>query len=232
MILETTETRIGLLLSGGLDSSILLGSLLAAGYRVRPFYVRSGLYWESAELAAARRYLAAVDAPNLEQLIEFELPLGDLYGEHWSTTGERVPDATTPDEAVYLPGRNALLAIKPALWCHLHGITKLALAPLESNPFPDATAGFFRSFATALDQAVGSHVEIIRPFAQLDKRSVMRLGADAPLELTFSCIAPVAGRRHCGLCNKCAERQAAFQLVGRQDPTDYARSAVVRAPHE
>ena len=31
---------IGLLLSGGLDSSILLGHLLAHGRRVQPFYIR------------------------------------------------------------------------------------------------------------------------------------------------------------------------------------------------
>ena len=34
----------------------------------------------------------------------------------------------------------------------------------------------------------------------------MALGRGLPLELTFSCIAPVAGQ-HCGRCNKCAERR-------------------------
>jgi len=39
--------------------------------------------------------------------------------------------------------------------------------------------------------------------------------------LTFSCIAPVDGL-HCGRCNKCAERAAAFRLTGTDDPTPYA----------
>jgi 7-cyano-7-deazaguanine synthase len=49
----------------------------------------------------------------------------------------------------------------------------------------------------------------------------MALGRDMPLELTFSCLAPVAGL-HCGRCNKCAERQAAFRDAGIDDRTEYA----------
>ncbi|MCD4728936.1 MAG: 7-cyano-7-deazaguanine synthase, partial [Pirellulales bacterium] len=43
-----------------------------------------------------------------------------------------------------------------------------------------------------------------------------------PLELTFSCLSPVAGL-HCGRCNKCAERQEAFRSLEMHDPTRYAR---------
>jgi 7-cyano-7-deazaguanine synthase len=39
--------------------------------------------------------------------------------------------------------------------------------------------------------------------------------------LTFSCLAP-QGRRHCGRCNKCAERKRAFRQAGIPDPTKYA----------
>ena len=55
-----------------------------------------------------------------------------------------MPD--TPDDAVYLPGRNPLLLVKAVVWCHLHGIDQLALAPLGSNPFADATDEFFAEF--------------------------------------------------------------------------------------
>ena len=61
-----------------------------------------------------------------------------------------VPGADTPDEAVYLPGRNALLAIKAALWCQLHDIDVLAVATLKSNPFDDASASFFHHLGLAL----------------------------------------------------------------------------------
>jgi 7-cyano-7-deazaguanine synthase len=212
---------IGLLLSGGLDSAILLGHLLGRGERVQPFYVRSHLLWESKELWAARRFLSALASPWLRELVVFDQPLEDLYEEHWSLTGRGVPDAATPDSAVYLPGRNALLLIKPALWCRLHGIGQLALGVLGSNPFSDATPEFFDEFQSALERATDAPLRFLRPFAQFDKRQVMELGRGLPLELTFSCIAP-SGGLHCGQCNKCAERMAAFRDAAIEDRTRYA----------
>jgi 7-cyano-7-deazaguanine synthase len=211
---------IGLLVSGGLDSSILLAHLLAGGRQVRPFYVRSGLVWQAAELRALGRYLAAVQVPALEDLVTLELPLADVYQDHWSVTGRGVPDADSLDEAVYLPGRNALLVIKAALWCARHGIEQLALAPLGSSPFADATPEFFDDFESAMNRAMAGRIRLLRPFANLGKRQVMELGRAFPLQWTFSCINPARGM-HCGRCNKCAERRAAFRMIGANDPTEY-----------
>ena len=212
---------IGLLLSGGLDSAILLGHLLDQGYRVQPFYVRSQMIWEQEELAAAGRYLAALASRRVEKLVVLEMPIADVYGDHWSLTGRGVPGAASPDAAVYLPGRNALLLIKAALWCQLHGIEQLALAVLRSNPFGDATAEFLADLAAALSRGTGSPIRFLRPLAELGKRQVMELGRRFPLQFTFCCIAPVAGL-HCGRCNKCAERIDAFCQIGMDDPTQYA----------
>ncbi len=112
--------------------------------------------------------------------------------------------------------------IKAALWCRLHGIEELALAVLSANPFADATPEFFAEFEALLDRATGGRLRITRPFGRLAKRQVMELGRGLPLELTFSCIAPRDGL-HCGACNKCAERMAAFASIGGDDPTPYAR---------
>jgi 7-cyano-7-deazaguanine synthase len=214
------DSTIGVLASGGLDSCILLGHLLASGRRVQPFYVQSGLHWERDELWTLRAFLIAMDCDRLEPLVVFEMPLADLYGYHWSVTGKGVPDAESADDAVYLPGRNALLAIKPAIWCRLHGIGELALAVLGGNPFGDATDEFFRDYESAVERAVGGRVQIARPFGRMTKQQVMELAGDLPLELTFSCIAPQGGL-HCGRCNKCAERQRAFRSIGLNDPTRY-----------
>jgi 7-cyano-7-deazaguanine synthase len=222
---STRTADIGLLVSGGLDSAILLAHLLDAGRRVQPFYVRSHLNWEQTEWAWLQKFLQALNRPSLSSLVTLELPLNDVYGMHWSTTGTAVPGAETPDEAVYLPGRNALLLIKAAIWCQLRGIGELALAPLGSNPFSDATDEFFAEFESALNRATGSQLRIVRPFATLSKRQVMELGREYPLELTFSCIAPVGGI-HCGECNKCEERRQAFLSSGLPDPTQYARGHV------
>lgn len=215
------DATAGLLLSGGLDSGILLGHLLQGGRRVRPFYVRSQLVWEEAELAAVCAFAAALRSNALDPLVVLEMPLADLYEKHWSVTGRHAPESDTPDDAVYLPGRNALLTIKPALWCAMHGIGELALAVLANNPFADATDEFFREFQSALALAAGSRVRLTRPFVRLGKKDVMELGRGLPLGLTFSCIAPIDGR-HCGRCNKCAERRSAFCSADTIDPTEYA----------
>lgn len=214
----------GVLASGGLDSCILLGYLLDQGWRVQPFYIESGLVWQRSERKALQRFLAALARPALKPLVALELPLDDVYQEHWSITGAGAPGADSPDEAVYLPGRNALLIIKAALWCQLNGIGELALAPLGSNPFADATEEFFSGFESVLNLGTAANLRISRPFGKFSKREVMKIGRKYPLELTFSCISPQGGL-HCGECNKCEERREAFRLVGRIDRTVYAAGA-------
>ncbi|HEY1381068.1 MAG TPA: 7-cyano-7-deazaguanine synthase, partial [Gemmataceae bacterium] len=161
------------LVSGGLDSAVLLGTAARREPAVTPLYVRSGLAWEAAERACLDRFLAELRQPSVRPLVTLDLPVADLYGDHWSLTGRGVPGADTPDEAVYLPGRNVLLLSKALLWCHLHGVPTLALATLAANPFPDATPAFFRSFADAVNAAVGGRVEVVAPFAGLSKAEVI-----------------------------------------------------------
>ena len=126
---DTQENAsIGLLLSGGLDSCILLGHLAAEKRRVQPFYIRSQLRWEEEELRAAQAFLQAVGkniGNKIERLVVLDMPLKDIYGRHWSTDGQDITDARSPDDAVYLPGRNALLIIKASIWCRLNGIDQL-----------------------------------------------------------------------------------------------------------
>ncbi len=213
--------ELAILVSGGLDSAILVAESMRAHDAVHPLYIRQGLSWEDVELHYLERFLNAIRGPMLRPLQVLRMPVDDLYGEHWSITGRDVPAADTPDEAVYLPGRNVLLLAKAMLWCHLHRVPAVALGTLESNPFPDATPGFFAAFAEVVNQAVDGQMAIRRPYAGMSKLEVMARGRDLPLGLTFSCMHPVANR-HCGTCNKCAERRHAFAAAQRSDPTEYA----------
>jgi 7-cyano-7-deazaguanine synthase len=226
MTWQAAGGTIGVLASGGLDSSILIGKLLRERRRVQPFYIRTGLVWQSGELPALRRFLAAIACGELSDLVVLDLPLADLYDGHWSLTGRATPGAESPDEAVYLPGRNALLIVKAAVWCQLHGVGELALAPLGTSPFEDASEAFFRDFEAAINRGGQRPLQLVRSFGTLTKRQVMELGRELPLELTFSCIAPQCipqqGERHCGRCNKCAERKTAFREAGMEDRTLYA----------
>ena len=226
MFIPYRSSSVGVLMSGGLDSAILLARLAEEGHHIQPFYVRSQLLWEHAEIRAAGEFIQTLRSSFIRKLVTLDLPLHDLYQDHWSTTGHAVPDAISSDEAVYLPGRNALLIIKAVLWCQMHNVENLALAVLKGNPFYDARDDFFDHLQAALNAGSNRPVRILRPFAALDKLQVMRLGRPYRLDLTFSCLQPVDGM-HCGSCNKCAERQRAFEFAGYADGTWYGNGALV-----
>jgi 7-cyano-7-deazaguanine synthase len=156
-------------------------------------------------------------------LIVLDMPVTDVYGEHWSVTGRDVPADDSPDEAVYLPGRNLLLLAKATVWCALNGVGTIALGTLAANPFPDADREFFDGFASLAGRALGHPLEVLTPLAGRAKYEVLDSGRQFAVGLTFSCIAPEA-RRHCGRCNKCAERQRAFKELDIPDITEYAES--------
>ncbi|HLA86028.1 MAG TPA: 7-cyano-7-deazaguanine synthase [Thermoguttaceae bacterium] len=215
---------VAVLFSGGLDSGILVGDLLRRDLDVTPIFIRSGLTWQREELRAARRFVEALASPRVAPPVVLDLPLADLYADHWSVTGTGIPDASTPDEAVYLPGRNVLLVVKAAVWCQLHEIDELALGVLGTSPFDDAHDAFFDHLEAALNGPPARSIHLSRPFARMDKTQVVRLGRGLPLEYTFSCLSPV-DEAHCGACNKCAERKQAFRAAGLDDPTFYAALA-------
>jgi 7-cyano-7-deazaguanine synthase len=212
---------VAVLASGGLDSAILVAELATDGREVTPIYVRFGLAWEDVEVRHLERFLASLRTLDVKPLIVLDLPVADIYGAHWSVTGQEVPDDDSPDEAVYLPGRNLLLLAKSSVWCSLNGIPTIALGTLAANPFPDADREFSAAFSALATRALGCPLEVVTPFAGRAKRDVLEIGRPFALDLTFSCIAP-RSERHCGRCNKCAERQLAFKELGLADTTAYA----------
>jgi len=215
------EGAVAVLASGGVDSAILVAHLVNQGREVTPIYVRFGLAWEDTEARHLERFLASLTAPRANPLVVLDLPIADVYGTHWSVTGQGVPDETSSDEAVYLPGRNLLLLAKSTVWCALNGVPTIALGTLAANPFPDADSEFFDGLSALVGRALGCPLEVVTPFAGRKKREVLDIGREFALDLTFSCIAPRSDR-HCGRCNKCAERRLAFSELGIADTTVYA----------
>jgi 7-cyano-7-deazaguanine synthase len=220
--------KLAALASGGLDSSVMLRDL-ALRATVCPVYVRSGLLWESAEIYWLGRFLAEAEIAGCEPLTILDLPVADLYGNHWSLTGRDVPGFDTSLDSNYLPGRNLLLLSKVAVLCAMRGIPSIAMAPLSDNPFPDGTPEFFRAFARLASDALGHELGIEIPFRHMSKSAVIRRGSGLPLGLTFSCIQP-HGLDHCGDCTKCAERQQGFAAAGVFDPTPYRKPAALSEP--
>jgi len=140
---------------------------------------------------------------------------------HWAIRGEP-PGFDTPDEAVYLEGRNIVLLAKASVFMARTRLTRVYIGPLAGNPFPDATPEFFGTMGRALSLGLGASIEVVAPFAGLHKADVIELGHSlgVPLELTLSCMQP-AGGLHCGRCSKCRERRDAFREAGVEDPTTY-----------
>ncbi len=97
------------------------------------------------------------------------------------------------------------------------------MASLAANPFPDATPEFLSAFAGSLSRGLAHEVEVLTPYRGLHKEELIRANSALPLDLTLTCMAPRGGI-HCGGCNKCHERQAAFRAAGVPDRTTYART--------
>lgn len=214
------------LTSGGLDSAVLLAHE-AAHAGVHPVYVRAGLAWEEAEVRMLRYLLAAPAFAAAAPLQLLDVDMRDVYpASHWALRGTP-PGYDTPDEDVYLPGRNLVLLGKTAVLAAARQISRIVLGPLAGNPFPDASPAFFDTLARALSLGLDRQIEIATPFAALHKDAVIRLGVSlgVPLERTLSCMNPdaLAVPRHCGQCSKCRERRDAFAAAGIEDPASYAR---------
>ena len=234
------------LVSGGLDSAVLAAEE-AARAEIQPIYVSVGLAWEDAERAMLSRLLAADRfRARVRPLVALTVDMRDVYAAtHWAVQGTP-PAYHTPDEEVYLPGRNVILLGKAGVFCAAARIDRLVLGTLAHNPFPDATPEFRSAMAGALSLGLAHTLRIEAPYADVSKAEVVRRGASlgVPLELTLSCMNPLPGTglrgpdgdlcrpafqaRHCGACSKCRERHDGFLKAGMTDTTDYADKANIR----
>jgi len=211
----------GVLLSGGLDSAVLVADE-ATRDEVQPMYVSVGLSWEAEERAIVAQFLAALPrGARVRPLVSLTVDMRDVYdASHWAITG-RPPEYHTPDEDVYLPGRNVILLGKAGVYCASAHIGRLVLGTLGHNPFPDATPAFREAMGRALSLGLAHTLQIDAPYARMSKAEVIRRGValGVPLALTLSCMKPRG--QHCGECSKCRERHDAFLEAGVPDPTTY-----------
>jgi 7-cyano-7-deazaguanine synthase len=217
-------SRCAVLFSGGLDSAVLLAHEIHSGVTALPIHVRSGFAWEDDEATAIARLLSTAPfAGQCQTPATISVDMRDVFpSSHWAVRGS-APAYDTPDQDVYLEGRNLTLLSKTAILCARRSIPRIVLGPLAGNPFPDARPEFFDAIARALSLGLDYEFSVAAPFVTMTKGEVVRLGRQlgVPFRLTLSCMSPVDGQ-HCGRCSKCRERQDAFRAAVIEDPTSYA----------
>ena len=169
-------------------------------------------------------------------IVALSVDMRDVYAAtHWAVTGTP-PAYHTPDEDVYLPGRNIVLLTKAGVYCAAAGIDRIVLGTLGHNPFPDATPEFRLTMARALSLGLAHDLTVDAPYAEIEqggghsaRRGTRRaVRADAVVHEPGDRRRRAALPRHCGTCSKCRERHDAFVEAGIGDPTEYA-ACVLRA---
>src|SRR5687768_1816616 len=146
------------LFSAGLDSAVLLAQAARDG-AAHPIYVRAGLAWEAEEMACAATLLEAAPYRGMvAPMVRLSVDMRDVYpATHWAVRGA-APAFDTPDEDVYLEGRNVVLLAKASVYVARAGLSRVLLGLLAGNPFPDATPEFFAAMADALSLGLATPI--------------------------------------------------------------------------
>ena len=220
--------------SGGLDSTVLLWEMLAAGDEVLPLSFDYGQR-HACELEAAqevRALAAATYGAHLHPARTVPLPLADLFaGSGCSQLGDvEVPEGHYADESMrvtVVPNRNMIMPAIAAGYAIAHGAQRLAYAAHagDHTVYPDCRPIFVSTMARAFALCDWKGVDLHAPYIQQSKADIVGRGIalGAPMAATWSCYK--GGLLHCGKCGTCVERREAFALAEVKDETIYEGAA-------
>lgn len=138
--------------------------------------------------------------------------------------GEDIP-------VTYVPARNIVFLSLTLAWAEALGVRDIFIGvnALDYSGYPDCRPEFIAAFTEMARLGTKAGVEgepfrIHAPLQHMSKadiaREAARLGLDAGM--SWSCYAPSADGRACGLCDSCRLRQKGFAEAGLVDPTTYA----------
>lgn len=210
--------------SGGLDSTVLLHELLAAGDEVLALSVDYGQR-HRIELEHAERIAGGL---GLEwQIADLSRISGLLAGSSQTSADMPVPHGHYAEESMkqtVVPNRNMIMLAVAAGWAIGRKADRLAYGAHAGDHtiYPDCRPEFVAAMRLALGLADWHKLELFCPFLTLSKAGIVTRGAALGVDFaaTWSCYE--GGRIHCGLCGTCHERREAFALAGVPDPTVYA----------
>lgn len=203
------NNKVLLLLSGGIDSTVLLYWLLDKNYDVNTIHINYGQKSFKGEknailsLNICKENHFTLDIPHVS-----EIGMGSLVGE--------LPNVIESREEwfvkEYFPNRNMILISIAAAYAYKLGCNKIALGVVGQNSYSDTSVEFIDSIKKALISSFGADYQIIAPFVNSKREVVVEeaVRLKVPLTKTFSCNA--LGNRHCLFCTSCIEREKTIDL--------------------
>jgi 7-cyano-7-deazaguanine synthase len=217
-----------LILSGGLDSTVLAYHLKDQGYDL------SLLSFDYGQRHLKELYYAQFCAENLDfpwEKINL-VSLKNLFpGSALIDKNKEIPEGHFTDDSMkvtVVPNRNAIML--SIAWGHAVAIEADIVAFGahfgDTYIYPDCRSEFHDKIEAAFKSGTegfgNPNLHISNPFQNLTKTSIVKLGKTlkVPFEKTWSCYK--GGEFHCGVCGTCVERILAFKEAEVEDPTRYS----------
>ena len=220
------------LVSGGMDSAVVLAIAREAGFDVHALSVRYGQRHTS-ELDAAARVATTLGA------VPHKTVTVDLRSIGGSSLTADI-DVPTDDDghvmgvgipSTYVPARNTIMLSVALGWAEVLGSTDLfcGVNAVDYSGYPDCRPEFIAGFEALANLATkagveGQRFQVHAPLMRLSKADIVREGLRLGVDFaqTVSCYQADADGRACSHCDACRLRNQGFDEAGVDDPTRYA----------
>ena len=220
------------LVSGGMDSAVVLAIAQQQGFACHALSVRYGQRHTS-ELDAANRIARALDAVAHKTV---GVDLRSIGGSALTDAQIDVPldsdrDSSSPTIPVtYVPARNTIMLSLALGWAEVLGATDIfcGVNAVDYSGYPDCRPEFIVAFESLANLATRAGVEgagfrVHAPLLHMSKADIVREGLRLGVDFaqTVSCYQADADGRACGHCDACRLRSEGFASAGVPDPTRY-----------
>ena len=214
------------LVSGGMDSAVVLALARERGFACRALSVDYGQRHQS-ELQAARHVAAALGA--LEHKI-VHVDLRSIGGSALTDDIEVPRDGGDGVPVTYVPARNTIMLSVALGWAEVLGAQDIfcGVNAVDYSGYPDCRPAFVAAFERLANVATkagaeGAPLHVHAPLIDLGKADIVREGLRLGLDFaaTVSCYQADAEGRACARCDACRLRADGFAAAGVADPTRY-----------